>query len=106
MIDAIAWEGLFDGRFEDKEDAIEAFERWNEEVAKRVRGARSLIYEVKRGWGPCASSSALRERSALRSRTSTTRRSSEGGSDGCVRCPLPCPSSPRSPSLPGWRRSL
>ena len=27
MIDAIAWEGMFDGRFEDKEHAIEAFER-------------------------------------------------------------------------------
>jgi Sulfotransferase domain len=52
MINAIAWEGLFDGRFEDKEYAIEAFERWNEEVKKRVPADRLLVYDVKQGWGP------------------------------------------------------
>jgi hypothetical protein len=100
MIDAIAWEGMFDGRFEDKEHAIEAFERWNEEVKRRVPAERLLVYEVKQGWGPCASSSASQHRRASRSRTSTKRRSSERGSGGCARCPPPCPPSARSPSLP------
>jgi hypothetical protein len=52
MIDAIAWEGLFDGRFEDKEYAIQAFERWNEGVKRRVPAEKLLVYEVKEGWGP------------------------------------------------------
>jgi len=52
MIDAIAWAGMFDGRFEDKGHAIEAFERWNEDVKRRVPAERLLVYEVKQGWGP------------------------------------------------------
>jgi len=52
MINALAWEGMFHGRFEDKEYAIEAFERWNEEVKKRVPTERLLVYEVKQGWEP------------------------------------------------------
>ena len=52
MINALAWEGMFHGRFEDKEYAIEAFERWNEEVKKRVAAERLLVYEVEQGWEP------------------------------------------------------
>ncbi|HJQ29927.1 MAG TPA: sulfotransferase [Rubrobacter sp.] len=48
----IIWEGTFDGRFEDKDYAIEVFERHNEEVKRRVPPERLLVYEVKEGWGP------------------------------------------------------
>ncbi|HET7270239.1 MAG TPA: sulfotransferase [Rubrobacter sp.] len=48
----IIWEGTFDGRFEDKDYAIEVFERHNEEVKRRVPPERLLVYEVKQGWSP------------------------------------------------------
>jgi hypothetical protein len=48
----LAWEKMFDGRFEDRGHAIEVFERWNEEVKERVPPDKLLIYEVKEGWEP------------------------------------------------------
>ena len=48
----LIWQGTFDGRFEDKDYAIEVFERHNEEVKRRVSPERLLVYEVKEGWGP------------------------------------------------------
>ncbi len=48
----LAWENMFDGRFEDRRHAIEVFERWNEEVKERVPPDKLLVYEVKEGWGP------------------------------------------------------
>src|SRR5215211_7489976 len=48
----IIWEGTFDGRFEDKDYAVEVFERHNEEVKRRVPPEKLLVYEVKQGWGP------------------------------------------------------
>lgn len=48
----IIWQGTFDGRFEDKDYAIEVFERHNEMVKRRVPPERLLVYEVKEGWGP------------------------------------------------------
>ena len=52
LADDIIWEGTFDGRFEDKDYAVEVFERHNEEVKRRVPPERLLVYEVKQGWGP------------------------------------------------------
>jgi hypothetical protein len=55
LADEIIWQGTFDGRFEDKNYAIEVFERHNAEVRQRVPGVRLLVYDVKAGWGPlCA----------------------------------------------------
>jgi hypothetical protein len=48
----IIWQGTFDGRFEDKNYAIEVFERHNAEIRQRVPGVRLLVYDVKAGWGP------------------------------------------------------
>ena len=48
----IIWQGTFDGRFEDKDYAIEVFGRHNEEVKRRVPPERLLVYEVNQGWGP------------------------------------------------------
>jgi Sulfotransferase domain len=52
MASDVAWEDMFDGRFEDRGYAIEVFERWNEEVKRRVPAERLLVYEVKEGWEP------------------------------------------------------
>jgi hypothetical protein len=52
FVSELVWEGDFDGRFGDREHAIEVFERHNEEVKRRVPPERLLVYEVKQGWGP------------------------------------------------------
>jgi hypothetical protein len=52
MTEEIVWRGTFRGRFEDKDHAIEVFNRHNEEVQRRVPKGRLLVYEVKEGWGP------------------------------------------------------
>lgn len=52
MVNDLIWQGTFDGRFEDREYAIEVFERHTEEVKERVPPGRLLVYDVKEGWGP------------------------------------------------------
>jgi Sulfotransferase domain len=52
MIEEIVWERDLDGRFEDREYAIETFERHNEKVEQSVSPEKLLVYEVKEGWGP------------------------------------------------------
>src|SRR3712207_193083 len=52
FVSELVWEGDFDGRFGDREHAIETFERHNEEVERRVPPEKLLVYEVKQGWGP------------------------------------------------------
>lgn len=55
MIDALIWQGTFDGRFEDKEYAIAVFLRHSEEVKQQVAAEKLLVYDVKEGWEPlCA----------------------------------------------------
>jgi hypothetical protein len=48
----IIWDGTFDGRFEDRDYAMEVFERHTEKVRRRVPPGRLLVYEVGQGWGP------------------------------------------------------
>jgi sulfotransferase family protein len=48
----LVWKRTFDGRFEEREYAIEVFGRWNAAVERRVSAEKLLIYEVKEGWGP------------------------------------------------------
>ena len=45
-------QSVFDGKFEDRRHAIEAFIQWNERVKERVPAERLLVYEVKEGWEP------------------------------------------------------
>jgi hypothetical protein len=52
MVNEIVWQGIFDGRFENRSHAIELFERHNEEVRQRVPQKTLLVYEVKEGWRP------------------------------------------------------
>jgi hypothetical protein len=55
MLDRIIWDGTFQGRFEDRDFAIETFERHNEQVRRDVPAGRLLVYEVSEGWEPlCA----------------------------------------------------
>ena len=50
--DRLIWEDTFDGNFEDRQHAIEVFERHNEEVQRRVPVERLLVYDIKEGWRP------------------------------------------------------
>ncbi|GAC1568083.1 MAG: sulfotransferase family protein [Ktedonobacteraceae bacterium] len=55
MVNAIVWEGTFDGKFEEKEYAFTVFHRHIEEVKQRVPAEKLLVYDVKEGWEPlCA----------------------------------------------------
>ena len=52
MVDAFVWDGLFSGRFEDREHAIEVSERWTAEVVATVPADRLLVFDVAEGWAP------------------------------------------------------
>lgn len=55
MTRRLAWEELFGGRFEDRQYAIDVFNRYNADVQRRVPAERLLVYDVKQGWEPlCA----------------------------------------------------
>ncbi len=55
MVNALIWQGTFDGRFEDKEYAIAVFLQHIDEVKRQVPAEKLLLYDVKEGWGPlCA----------------------------------------------------
>ena len=50
----IVWNGLFGGRFEDPEHALDVFRRWVDEVSRRVDADRLLVFDVGEGWEPLA----------------------------------------------------
>src|SRR5829696_2257851 len=52
LADRLVWEGTFDGRFEDRDYAMEVFERHNEAVLGRVPPERLLVFAVREGWAP------------------------------------------------------
>jgi hypothetical protein len=52
MVDALVWDNVFQGRFDDKAFALQVFQDWNEEVKRTVPPERLLVYEVKEGWEP------------------------------------------------------
>lgn len=45
-------QGIFNGRFYDREYAIQAFENHNEKVKRLVPPEKLLVYQVKEGWDP------------------------------------------------------
>lgn len=55
MTDRIIWDGMFQGRFEDRSFAIDAFNRHNDEVRREVPADRLLVYQVREGWEPLCS---------------------------------------------------
>jgi hypothetical protein len=52
MVGRDIWETDFGGRFEDRDYAIEVFNRHNAEVQRAVPADRLLVYQVKEGWEP------------------------------------------------------
>ncbi|KOG26255.1 sulfotransferase family protein [Streptomyces wedmorensis] len=55
LTSTMVWDGVFDGRFEDKDHAIAAYHRHNEEVVRALGADNVLVYDVKQGWEPlCA----------------------------------------------------
>src|SRR5215210_5987049 len=52
LADHLVWEDTFDGRFEDREYAMEVFERHNDAVRRRVPPERLLVFDVREGWAP------------------------------------------------------
>ena len=46
------WDGLFGGRFRDKEHAIAIYQRHIEEVRRRVPADKLLVFDVAEGWEP------------------------------------------------------
>lgn len=55
VVDTMIWSGLFDGRFADREYAIEVFRRHNQEVVDHVDPGNLLVYDVRQGWEPLCS---------------------------------------------------
>ncbi|MFJ9821243.1 sulfotransferase family protein [Streptomyces sp. NPDC101151] len=51
----MVWNGLFGGRFSDKDYAIDVFRRRNLEIARTVDPDNLLVFDVKQGWEPLCS---------------------------------------------------
>ncbi|MFV0525110.1 MAG: sulfotransferase family protein [Acidimicrobiales bacterium] len=55
VTEGLIWDGLFEGRFEDRDRAIEIFEARTAEVVATVPPDRLLVFDVADGWEPlCA----------------------------------------------------
>ncbi|HET6952842.1 MAG TPA: sulfotransferase [Acidimicrobiales bacterium] len=55
VIGEVIWSGVFEGRFTDKDHAIERFRRHNDEVRRKAPADRLLEWDVREGWAPlCA----------------------------------------------------
>lgn len=52
MIDMLVWDGLFDGRFEERDHAIERYNAWTAEVVATVPAEQLLVFDVGDGWAP------------------------------------------------------
>jgi hypothetical protein len=52
LLDGVAWDGVFHGRFEDAETSKRIFREHTEDVKRTVPQERLLVYEVREGWGP------------------------------------------------------
>jgi hypothetical protein len=48
----VVWDGVFDGRFDDREHAIRVYEENNRRVVEEVAPDRLLVFEVTEGWKP------------------------------------------------------
>lgn len=55
LTNTLVWDGLFQGRFSDKEFAQDVYRRHNEEAVRRIGADNLLVWDVKQGWEPlCA----------------------------------------------------
>jgi hypothetical protein len=51
----VVWDGVFDGRFTDREHALRTFDEHVEAVRNRIPADRLLVFEVSEGWEPLCS---------------------------------------------------
>jgi hypothetical protein len=55
MVNRTVWDGVFDGRFEDREHALQVYRENTERVKRTIPPERLLVFEAKDGWEPlCA----------------------------------------------------
>ena len=52
MVQRLIWEGVFDGRFEEKQHAIDVYNKYVAEVIANVPDGRLLVHSAKEGWQP------------------------------------------------------
>ena len=52
MVFSIIWDGVFQGRFEDRDFAVDTYRAHIEEVCASVPADRLLRFDVKQGWDP------------------------------------------------------
>ncbi len=52
MINGLIWNGTFDGRFADKQHALDVYQRHVDAVVARVPADQLLVYEIGQGWEP------------------------------------------------------
>lgn len=50
--DIVVWDGLFKGRFQDRQFAIELYENHIQTMKQRFKDDELLVYNVKQGWKP------------------------------------------------------
>jgi Sulfotransferase domain len=55
VFDRLVWDRVFGGAFEDREAAVAAYRRWEEEVRASVPAEQLLVYDVSEGWEPLCS---------------------------------------------------
>ena len=55
MIFEVIWDGLFDGRLEDKEHVIGIYQAHNQNVKDKVPAEQLLVFESSQGWDPLCS---------------------------------------------------
>jgi hypothetical protein len=52
MVERLVWDGIFAGRFEDRDYAIGVFERHVATVQAEVPASKLLVFDVREGWAP------------------------------------------------------
>jgi len=52
MVQETIWDGFYEGKFKDKEYAINKFNNYINEVKSTVPKEQLLIFDIKDGWGP------------------------------------------------------
>lgn len=52
MINKAIWDGLFSGKFKERDFAIKFFDEYTQDVIRSVPAERLLIFDVKQGWEP------------------------------------------------------
>lgn len=55
MVDRLVWDGIFDGRFADRDRAVAVFERHVANVAATCPPDRLLVFDVAESWEPLCS---------------------------------------------------